>query len=374
MPPIVPTGPLSARSLTGVAPDILASLSGSAEMLAPVRSAVLIVIDGLGAMQLRAHAGHARRLAALGGKKDVARSVFPSTTAAALTSILTGSEPGQHGLVGYRVMDPARGRPVNQLNGYERDGLDPASWQRRPTVFERAAAEGRRTFAVGLGQYSKSGLTAAILRGAEYVPADDVRARVRLAYELAAAEPGSLVYCYLPEVDQAGHRHGVASDEWVAALEDVDGAFAAPVPHGVGAVATADHGMVDVPRHRHVLLQSEDPRLDGVAHLGGEPRLLHLYLEDDVHAADVARTWERESGRSADVVTRDDAIAGGVFGPVADDVVPRIGDVLVAARGSWAFYDDRLADKRPQDMIGQHGSTTPEEVVVPLLRLGAYAG
>lgn len=374
MPPIVPTGPASARSLTGVAPEILRSLSGASDLLAPARSAVLVVIDGLGALQLRAHAGHARRLASAGGKKDVARSVFPSTTAAALTSILTGADPGEHGLVGYRVLDPDQGRLANQLNGYERDGLDPATWQRRPTVFERAAAEGRRTFAVGLAEYARSGLTAAVLRGAEYVAADEPRERVRVAYELAAAESGALVYCYLPEVDKAGHRHGADSAEWIAALEEIDAAFALPVPPGVGVIVTADHGMIDVPHHRHVLLRDGDPRLDGVAHLGGEPRLLHVYLEPGADAAAAARVWAAESGRAADVSTRDEAIDAGLFGAVADEVRRRIGDVLVAARGAWAFYDDRLEDKRPQAMIGQHGSTTPEEVTVPLLRLGAYAG
>jgi len=373
MPPIVPTGPATARSLTAVAPEMLRSLEGASDLLRPARSAVLFVIDGLGALQLRAHAGHARRLSALGGKKDVARSVFPSTTAAALTSLLTGADPGEHGLVGYRVMDPDQGRLANQLNGYEKDGLDPAAWQRRPTVFERAAAAGRRTFAVGMTEYARTGFSAAILRGAEYVGSDDVRMRVRMAYELAAREPGSLVYCYLPELDKAGHRRGVDSPAWLGALEDVDAAFAAPVPSGVGAIVTADHGMVDVPRHRHMLLAAGDPRLDGVAHLGGEPRMLHVYLEPGVDAAAAAAVWAAESGRAGDVATRDEAIAAGLFGAVADEVRPRIGDLLVAARGSWAFYDDRLEDKRAQDMIGQHGSVTPEETTVPLLRLGAYA-
>lgn len=373
MSPIVPTGPASARSLTGVAPHILRSLSGESDWLRPARSSVLFVVDGLGAHQLRAHSGHARRLAAAGGRRDVALTVFPSTTAAALTSLLTGSDPGLHGLVGYRVLDPSRGRLANQLSGYEKDDLDPATWQRRPTVFERAAAQGRRSYAVGLGEYATSGLTAAILRGAEYAASDDVRMRVRLAYELAAREPGSVVYCYLPEVDKAGHRYGVDSDAWLSALEEIDAAFAAPVPSGVGAIVTADHGMVDVPRHRHVLLQQGDPRLDGVAHLGGEPRMLHVYLEEGRDAAEAAAVWAAESGRTAEVATRQEAIAGGLFGEVAEEVAPRIGDVLVAARGMWAFYDDRLDDKRPQAMIGQHGSVSPEEITVPLLRLGAYA-
>jgi hypothetical protein len=72
-------------------------------------------------------------------------------------------------------------------------------------------------------------------------------------------------------------------------------------------------------------------------------------------------------------MSRDDAIEAGLFGAVAPEVRPRIGDVLVAARGGVAYYDDREPDKRPQDMIGQHGSLTDEERVVPLLRMGAFA-
>ncbi|MGK9221988.1 MULTISPECIES: alkaline phosphatase family protein [unclassified Microbacterium] len=370
---IVPAGPLNARSLTEVAQESLRSLDGGGEWLPAATSAVIVVVDGLGSIQLRAHAGHARRLAGAMAKKDVARSVFPSTTAAALTSTLTGAWPGEHGLVGYRVLDPAQGVLANQLNGYERDGLDPVTWQRATTVFERAHADGRAAFAVGLAEFAGSGFTASVLRGARYIAEDGVRARLATAYGLASAHPGSVVYCYLPEVDKAGHRHGVASDAWVAALEDVDAAFAVPVPAGVGVVVTADHGMIDVPRHRHILLRDGDPRLDGVALVGGEPRLLHLYLEDDARADEVADVWRRAAEGTADIATRAEAIASGLFGDVHPDVEARIGDVLVAARGTWAFYDDRLDDKRPQDMVGQHGSTTPEEMTVPLIRLGSYA-
>ncbi|WOF24516.1 alkaline phosphatase family protein [Microbacterium betulae] len=371
---IVPAGPQNARSLTEVAAESLRSLAGEGSWLAPASSVVLVVVDGLGAIQLRGHAGHARRLSGAMTKRDVARSVFPSTTAAALTSTLTGAWPGEHGLVGYRVLDPTRGVLCNQLNGYGREGLDPLTWQRAPTVFERASAEGRPAFAVGRAEYARSGFTSAVLRGAQYVGEDDVRERLRAAYALAAAHAGAIVYCYLPEADKAGHRHGIASDAWVGALEEIDAAFADAVPRRVGVLVTADHGMVDVPRRRHVLLGHGDPRLDGVALVGGEPRLLHLYLDPGAGAAEVAGEWRRRSEGQADVSTRDEAIASGLFGDADAEVRPRIGDVLVAARGTWAFYDDRETDKRPQDMVGQHGSTTPEETTVPLIRLGAFAG
>lgn len=355
-----------------MADDVFAALRGDSRMLPRAESVVLVLVDGLGAISLRAHAGHARALTAGMAKKDVAHSVFPSTTAAALTSILTGAWPGQHGLVGYRVLDASRDVLVNQLTGWESDGLDPATWQAVPTIFERARAEGRPTYAVGIAAYAGSGFTRATLRGADFVAAQTPAERVEVAYDLAERHPGSLVYCYLPEADKAGHRYGVDSAQWVSALEEIDAALSRRVPPGVGVLVTSDHGMLDVPEHRQVVLEAE--HLAGVRHIGGEPRMLHVYVEADVDASRIAERWARDLGGVADVGTRDQAIASGLFGrEVTEAARSRIGDVLVVARGNGAVYDGTAADQRGRGMIGQHGGLTPEERQVPLLRFGAFA-
>ncbi len=372
MPLMLPSVPATARSLVGVADDLLASLRADAGALPPVRSAVLVVIDGLGAIALRAHAGHARTLAAAMGRKDVAHTVFPTTTASGLTSLLTGVWPGEHGLVGYSVRHPERDVLLNQLKDWGSAGLDPFTWQSAPTVFERAAALGHPAFAVGVPKHANTGFTSAILRGAEFVPVADTRERVARAYALAVDHEGALVYCYLPGTDQTGHKHGMASAKWIAALEEIDAALAQPVPPGVGVLVTSDHGMVDVPAHRQLILDPGDACMDGVRHVGGEPRMLHVYLDDSADAAAAASRWQETLGEAANAGTKAEAIAGGLFGPrVTPDVAARIGDVLVAARGNRAVYPGIEAPGR--GMIGQHGALTPEELQVPFLRFGAFA-
>lgn len=369
---MLPSASASARSVVGVADDLFAALRGESEVLPRAESVVLVVIDGLGAISLRGHAGHARSLTAGMTKKDVATSVFPSTTAAALTSILTGVWPGEHGLVGYRVLDASRDVLVNQLSGWETDGLDPLTWQPAATVFERLDAKGHESFAVGLAAYAHSGFTKATLRGARFSSAATATERVQLAYELAHTHPGSLVYCYLPEVDKAGHKHGVASGEWVAALEEVDAALAARVPPGVGVLVTSDHGMVDVPVNRQVILEEE--HLAGVRHVGGEPRMLHVHLDPEADGAAALARWRADLEGVADVVTRAEAIEHGLFGPtVTAAAASRIGDVMAIARGAWAIYDGTAADQRGRGMVGQHGALTAEERQVPVIRLGAFA-
>ncbi len=372
----LPADPPHARSLTGVLPQLLSSLRGESDWFAPASSAIVFVVDGLGARNLAARAGHARFLASTMAKKDVARTVFPSTTAAALTSLLTGTWPGEHGIVGYRVRVPGTDSAPNQLKGWETDGLSPTTWQRAQPLFERESAAGRPTFVVSRAEYVGSGFTEATLRGGQFVTAADVVDRARIAADLAADNPGSLVYLYAPDLDGIGHKSGWESDPWAAGLERIDSAarvLSTALRPGVGAVLTADHGMVDVPRHRHLLLSEGSELLRGVRLIGGEPRMLHLYAEVG-EGERVAQAWRAsESGRSW-VMTRDEAIGAGLFGPRADEAVrDRIGDVIVAARAAVAYYDDRLFDKAAQKMVGQHGSLTDEERTVPLVRLGAFA-
>lgn len=101
--------------------------------------------------------------------------------------------------------------------------------------------------------------------------------------------------------------------------------------------------------------------------------MLHLYAEPGEESAVLDRWRAAESSRSW-VVPRDELIASGVMGAVAADVVARIGDVVVAPRAGIAYYDDRVSDKAAQRMVGQHGSFTDEERIVPLIPLGAFAG
>ncbi len=354
--------------------DAIAALDGTGGVLPPASSAIVFVLDGLGAQNLAARRGHARFLSAAGGRSAVARTVFPSTTAAALTSLLTGVDPGQHGIVGYRVRIPGTDEAPNQLHGWESHHLDPRAWQRATPIFETEAVR-RPTFVVSRSEYDGSGFTAATLRGGRLVGVDDLAERTLVAAELAAENPGALVYLYGPDLDHVGHRAGWESDEWSETLERVDDVvrrFSGALSPGTGALVTADHGMVDVPAHRRLLLGADSALWEGVRVVGGEPRMLHLYAEPG-ETADVARRWSEAEGGRAWVMTRDEAIDAGLFGVVAPEVRDRVGDVLVAARAAVAYYDDRESDKRPQRMVGQHGSLTLEERMVPLVRLGAFA-
>ncbi|HWO67407.1 MAG TPA: alkaline phosphatase family protein, partial [Umezawaea sp.] len=82
---------------------------------------------------------------------------------------------------------------------------------------------------------------------------------------------------------------------------------------------------------------------------------------------DVLAAWQEVLGDRAWLLRRDEAIVLGLFGPsVATHVYPRIGNLVVAARGTAAIVRS-IAEARISGLIGQHGSLTPAEQLVPLL-------
>ena len=62
---------------------------------------VLLLLDGLGWNQFQSHAALMPTLSQFGG--SYITTVAPSTTATALTSLVTGLSPGEHGILGYRM-------------------------------------------------------------------------------------------------------------------------------------------------------------------------------------------------------------------------------------------------------------------------------
>jgi len=359
-------------SLADVLPNCVSALGGRRGPLGlpSVSHAVVLLADGLGLSALEARSGHARALGSRVGVDQPISSVFPTTTAAALATLTTGALPGQHGLVGYSVLDAANDRVVNQLTGWDDSGMT-ADWQRLPTLFQDADASGLTSIAIGPARYADSGFTRAVLRGAEYRAGASIGERLARAHE-AMSGPPALIYVYVPELDTASHAHGLESPNWLAALEELDAAvarFAARLGPTHGLLVTADHGVIDVPHDAQIVVAPE--LLRGVRHVAGEPRCLQLHLEAGESADEHAERWRGSEGSRAWVATRTDAIEAGWFGEVAAEVLPRIGDVLVAARKRVAYYAD--PDDRGRRMIGQHGSLSPDELVIPLLRFGAFA-
>jgi hypothetical protein len=370
-------------SLSEVVPSVLAALgvTGFDNRLGvdPLPGVCLLVVDGLGWELLLKHPDKAAFLSEAATTSGRAiTTVFPSTTSASLASLGTGLPPGEHGLVGYTFAIPGHDRAMNSLQ-WElygigpyvdlRNEFPPEEIQPTPTLLERAASAGFQVTLVGPTAHASSGLTRAILRGARYVGADALDELVDAVVATLTFEGKRSVYAYHPFLDTFGHLRGVSADEWLEHLLTVDRAARAiyeRLPTGFGLVVTADHGMVNLGPEDKVDVADVPELMEGVRLLAGEARARHVHTwpgaRDDVLAA-----WREELGDRMWVLSKEEAIAAGWFGPsVSEWVLPRIGDVVAAAFGPVGVFQ-REVDPLQATLIGHHGSLTPVEQRVPFI-------
>ncbi|GAA2584863.1 alkaline phosphatase family protein [Winogradskya consettensis] len=355
-------------SLADLLPSISAVLGvpGAADVLGldleGVDRVAVLLVDGLGAYQMQEAALHAPILGQWAGR--TLTSGFPSTTPVSLATLGTGTPPGQHGILGFTVRKPDGG-VLNHIQ-WGKDP-DPATWQPMPTRFELARAAGVRSTLVTKPSFRGSGLTVACYRGTSFVGADDPQA-LSAGMLGALSQPG-IVYGYHPDLDHHGHGSGVGSPEWIDAAAGVGKLISRLVtglPAGAALLVTADHGQLNIPDAGRIDLAADPGLSAGVVGVAGEPRMRHLYVAPG--AADGAVAAYRDFlGQNGLVMTREEAVASGLFGAVAPGHRERIGDVVVACLGTTVLTAGGWEPPSVAKLVAYHGSLTAIEMTVPLL-------
>ncbi len=367
-------------TLSDLLPSVLSALGGPDEAnvleLAPAGCIVVLLVDGLGWNLLREEPGRAPFLSSLAARPLTAG--FPTTTAASITSLGSGVPSGQHGIVGYTSRLDGLAEPVNWLTwrgAYSGTDLlaehDPDRIQPVTSVLQRAQRAGIEATVVSAPRFRDSGLTRAALRGGQFIGAFTA-ADTATHVATVARTRGGLIYCYNADLDLIGHVYGSRAEPLLAQLELIDRGvqlLADRLPAGTRLLVTADHGMIDVPEAAKIDYDNEPTLAEGVDMIAGEARVRYLYAEPDEVEA-VRRRWTERLGDRLAILTRDEAITRGWYGPiVTDDARHRIGDLIAVAVTDSAVVR-RKAESRSAMLIGHHGGLSDGELLIPLLSNG----
>jgi hypothetical protein len=379
-PPTPPIPRYGEASLSDVMPSVLAGLEAGGDNrlgLANAQRFVVMLVDGMGLLGLREHAAAAPYLSSMQCAELTAG--FPSTTVTSLASLSTGVPAGQHAMTGYSSYMAEIGGAVNWLAWREvgskddlRDRLVPEVVQPQQTAWQQAADAGVSVTTVSSRDFEGTGLTRAVFRGGGYAGTTTGGDAVALAADACDRGHRSLVYAYASELDFVGHVRGPGTDAWVAQLALIDRqveALASRLPAGTTLLVTADHGMVDMRQDETVDADVEgSPLRDGVIALAGEPRMRHVHARPGA-IDDVLATWRSSLGDHAWVITGDEAIRLGLFGPIVTPLArARIGDVLAIARDGMGVVQ-RRRESTLSSLAGHHGALTDHELLVPLLSI-----
>jgi hypothetical protein len=360
--PVVPD--YSGANVRGIVPALLGPAPWSSLpdwIPSPVREAdqvAVLVLDGLGWDQLLEHAALMPVLTSMTGGPIT--TVAPTTTATALCSIVTGLTPGEHGLVGYRIV--LGGEILNVLR-WTADHQDRRRAHPPADVQPFPAFLGHPVPVISPAELQQTGFTEAHLRGSKPVgwrAASSIP--VEVARQLRAGE--QVVYAYYGGVDKIAHERGFGefyeaelrwADRLVADLLEV-------LPPGAALMVTADHGQVQI---GDAIVHPSRELLGHVTMQSGEGRFRWLHARRGA-VAYLAAAATDEVGHLAWVVTRDQVLDEHWFGPVVPPTVAgRLGDVALVAFEPVSFFDP--LDTGPFELECRHGSLTHAEVDVPLL-------
>lgn len=348
------------------------------EALGDVENVVLFVIDGLGHDFLLEAGRDGVLCGHLAARID---TVFPPTTATAVTTFLTGDAPQQHGLTGWFTYFRELGTILSVLPFTARCGAEPlgragVSASRlfgHVPVFDRIAVS---SHIVTPAWIAHSDFNLAHRGRASVSPYADLSQCFALLGGLVRLPGRKYIYAYWPGLDALGHERGIGSPEAVAHLGEIDRAFEQLLGEIRGSstliLVTADHGIVDTDPAQAIDL-ARHPALARrlVLPLCGERRFAYCYVRTGCDA-DFERCVSTELGDAVRVYRGAELIERGCFGLGAPHarLHERVGDYALAPTGAFTL-GDRLPGERPLAHIGAHGGTSERELHVPLVILRA---
>lgn len=368
--------PSAVASLKDLLPASLVALGVSSEerplAIWPSRHVVVLLIDGLGELQLTSHADAAPVLDSFARTVSLVTE-FPSTTPVALGSLGTGMSPGSHGLIAANFWLPETESMLAPLKW----GSDPHPLLVAPeqTYFEKAFERGITVTTIAQEKHRDSGLSRSVLRGSNYRGASTIseiaQAFEILQRELSKSTHRALTYVYWPDLDRIGHVCGVGSVEWLAGLREVDHlvSLLTELLHGENTlVVTADHGMITCTPEHHISIEANPILSYGIKGVGGEPRARHIYSQPGA-VESVQANWRSELVNKARVYTREEVLDHQFYVVSDTDIAERIGDLVVMPHGDYTLTS--IVDPRTSRLLGQHGGLTPAEMVIPFRQFAA---
>ena len=346
------------------------------------RQVVLLVLDGVGldVVASRSPSGVFRK-----GLRTPLTSVFPSTTASGVTTLMTGLSPKEHGLVGWHVYFRELGAVLAVLPGKPRYGR--GDWASSGVAVERLF--GLSAFSDRIGVKSSVWVPEAIaespvsraLRGrAEGLPHKGLSsALAQLASRLRANPGRAYHWVYDTLFDHVAHEKGLKSPEALEVLEGYEAAlndFLAEISASDTLVlVTADHGFIDSDPQQVIGLE-DYPRVQAplLLPLTGESRAAFAFVREGSGAAFEAAVAE-ELGDRIRLYRSRDLLEAGVFGegPCHRQLQDRIGDYTLSPVGRGIIRDRLFEERRPR-LVGVHGGISAAEMKVPLLVYSAASG
>ena len=358
-----------------------------------IENVVLMILDGFGmsAFQRQSGEGFVRSISSKGIVRPIT-TVFPSTTAAALTTFATGLTPQEHGLHEWFLYIKDLDAVIATLPfsfasdpGREtlRGRMKPSALFAGEPIFSRLKEAGVEAWSFVSRALAYTSYTSLVHRNSKkvaYSSSSDMVALLRKSIE--SAKGPSFFYVYWSYIDSIEHRYGPFTEE--SELEAAAISFV--IQKGLVErldrqsakrtllIVTADHGQVPVKPEKTIYLNRYRSAVKALGRLQsgrplpatGSARDVFLHVQPDELDRAKEILAKRLNGR-ASVIRVEDAMEAGLFGlgKASKKFRERSGNLLILPHGHGTVWYRDTPDYA-LELRGHHGGLSEEEMTVPL--------
>lgn len=320
------------------------------------KNVVLLIMDGMGVNVLERNLPENAFL-----RKHIRTemsSVYPCTTTAATTSVLTGKTPAEHGWIGWSCYFKEVDKCIDLFTNRESGTESPASDEHQPYKYLpydnilNVISDNVRTYFVS--PFSK------------YF-ADTMEGICEHLKNLCSDTERKFIYAYHYQPDHDLHDFGVSHDCIKQMMADYNNQLETLMQSLSDTLflITADHGMTDI-----TMKCVEDyPTINNalIRHICVEPRCCSLYVKEQCKKG-FPHIFTNAFGDKFKLFTHHEFLESGLLG----DGVPHrktedfVGDYMAVAVSDIAlWYKDINGDGKHSK--GAHAGLTKEELTVPLI-------
>ncbi|KAJ8907076.1 hypothetical protein NDN08_003558 [Rhodosorus marinus] len=348
------------------------------QLIGDPKHLVLLLLDGLGVNAMELHLppdSFLRRHV----KREI-RSVFPATTSAAVTSVLSGRYPSDHGLLGWTIhekddllvyplpfavaphYDPAKDHGVNSKDFYA--SLRPGTIGLVP----------RRKRVISA--YANSDFTMALCSSLEQVPAhsfEECLSKLEESWRMEGTNP-SFAYVYYNEPDRQEHKYGHEDEivkKTIISINDKLEDFWRRNEDikDKKIIITADHGHLVVSADNKLIIDQEadSELLECLKHRPTvEPRSPCFHVKTGCREIFAERFRKSRFSSRFALLSAQAAEDSELFGPkpLSNRARQSLGDFVALTTDRVALFQDH-----PDAFVGFHGGMTPSEMRIPLIVL-----
>ncbi|MFW6013846.1 MAG: alkaline phosphatase family protein [Candidatus Nanoarchaeia archaeon] len=333
------------------------------------KNTLVLIIDGLGYEFLK---NHGKKSFMYKNLHSRITSVFPSTTASAITSFFTGLTPAEHASTGWFVWLKEFGcvtsiLPFETRCGglpFSATGIMPQDVIKGSSIFNRVNVN---SAIINKHDIINSEASEIFFGMHSRYPYETLNGLFLQAKKALKRPDKNLVFAYWPHFDKLAHEKGINHKDVIKHFKELDAKLSKFTKNlkNTKVIVTSDHGLIDSTKNKNIRLQNH-PKLEKILRLPlcGEPRTAYCYVK-----AGMNKEFENYVKKLewCDCYPSDELVKKNFFGPGKNpQLKERIGDYCLLMKDNYVLLDLVYGEYR-EKLVGFHGGVSKEEMYVPLI-------